>query len=201
MKWHLLPFVQKDIDLPLVTYKYNSVCKCDRPSAVSPLFFMSVIAPHDVTQINVISRSETHLELQWTKVNNNNDYTYILRDRNGKETSITGPDGETTVTHTVSSLSAGTKYEFTLFTVFEVVRSRGYNFSAATGGCSLDHVHLTLWPQSLSLSGVEFESSLRKQNRVLSSYLSTKSLVCHLSSHSSFIFKNVCIFIHKVIFH
>ncbi|KAL2078499.1 hypothetical protein ACEWY4_026184 [Coilia grayii] len=94
--------------------------------------FLELTVPPDVTQVNVKTRSETHLQLEWTKVNNNNKYTYTLRYSNGTETSITGSDGGTTVTHTVPSLSPGTNYSFTLFTVFEGVRSRGYNFSEVT---------------------------------------------------------------------
>ena len=76
------------------------------------------------------TRSETHIELEWTKVNNIK--TYILKSFDGSETPITGLDGNK-VTHRVSSLSAGTEYSFTLFAVFEEVRSTGYIFSAVTG--------------------------------------------------------------------
>ena len=96
---------------------------------VSVLSTPSPSAPPDVTQVNVATRSETHIELEWTKVDNIN--TYILKS-NETETPINGSDGNK-VTHTVSSLSAGTKYSFTLFTVFEEVRSTGYIFSAVTG--------------------------------------------------------------------
>ncbi|XP_076154879.1 receptor-type tyrosine-protein phosphatase eta-like [Alosa pseudoharengus] len=94
--------------------------------------FSAVTAPSNVRLVNVVNHSETDLELEWNKVNNNRNYNYILRDSNGAETSITGSDAGTTVKHTVSSLSAGTKYSFTLFTVFEGVRSTGHNFSAVT---------------------------------------------------------------------
>ncbi|XP_076144846.1 uncharacterized protein LOC143127314 isoform X2 [Alosa pseudoharengus] len=94
--------------------------------------FSEVTVPPYVTQVNVVTRSETRLVLEWTKVNNNNNYEYILRDSNGAETSITGSEAETTVTHTISSLSIGTEYSLTLFTLFEEVRSTGFNFSAVT---------------------------------------------------------------------
>ncbi|XP_062386040.1 class I histocompatibility antigen, F10 alpha chain-like isoform X2 [Sardina pilchardus] len=89
--------------------------------------------PPDVKLISVVTRSETHVELEWTKVNNNNDYNYLLRDSNGAETSITGLEAETTVKHTVC-LSAGTT--FTLFTVFEGVKSTGFQFSVVTNSGS-----------------------------------------------------------------
>ena len=91
---------------------------------------LSPSAPGAVTKVIVKDRSETHIELEWTKVNNIN--TYILKSSDGTETSITGSAGNK-VTHTVSSLSAGTEYSFTLFTVFEELRSTGYEFSAVTG--------------------------------------------------------------------
>ncbi|XP_048089987.1 tyrosine-protein phosphatase 10D-like, partial [Alosa alosa] len=94
--------------------------------------FSAVTVPPDVTLVNAVTRSETHLDLEWTKVDNNNNYTYVLRNSNGAEASIIGLDEETRVKHTVSSLSAGTKYSFTLFTVFEGVRSTGYTFSEIT---------------------------------------------------------------------
>ncbi|XP_076148384.1 uncharacterized protein LOC143132618 [Alosa pseudoharengus] len=96
------------------------------------LTFSAVTVPSDVTEVNVVTRSETRLVLEWTKVNNSNNYIYMLRKSNGAEASITGSDARTTVKHKVSSLSAGTKYSFTLFTVFEGVRSTGYNFSEVT---------------------------------------------------------------------
>ena len=87
-------------------------------------------APSNVALVNVKTRNETHIELEWTKVNNIK--TYILKSFDGSETPITGLDGNK-VTHRVSSLSAGTEYSFTLFAVFEEVRSTGYIFSAVTG--------------------------------------------------------------------
>ncbi|KAL2078501.1 hypothetical protein ACEWY4_026186 [Coilia grayii] len=108
--------------------------------------FSEVTVPADVTQVNVKNRSETHLQLEWDKINNNdgyNQYTYTLRYSNGTETSITGSEGGTTVTHTVSSLSPGTKYSFTLFTVFEGVRSSGYNFSEVTVPSDVGEVNVT----------------------------------------------------------
>ncbi|XP_041939855.1 uncharacterized protein LOC121700719 [Alosa sapidissima] len=101
--------------------------------------FSEITIPPDVAQANVATLSETHLELEWTKVNNDNNYNYILRVSNGAETNITGSDAGTTVKHTVASLSAGTNYSFTLFTVFEGVSSTGFTFSAVTG--MFPHVH------------------------------------------------------------
>ncbi|XP_031416901.1 uncharacterized protein LOC116218658 [Clupea harengus] len=94
--------------------------------------FPAVTAPPAVTLVIVKTRSETDIELEWTKVSDINPYTYILKRTGGTDTPIPGPAGNK-VTHTVSSLSAGTEYSFTLFTVFEDARSTGHDFSEVTG--------------------------------------------------------------------
>ncbi|KAL7835626.1 hypothetical protein SRHO_G00279730 [Serrasalmus rhombeus] len=94
--------------------------------------FSSVTTPSNVDSVSVKSRSETALTLEWNKVNNSNVYSYRLTDYNGININISGSEGDSVVTHTVSALSSGTKYSFTLYTVFEGVESRGYNFSSVT---------------------------------------------------------------------
>ncbi|XP_074480703.1 tenascin-like [Sebastes fasciatus] len=86
-------------------------------------------APPNAESFRSTGQNETRITLQWNKVNNN--VSFILQ-FNGSEINITAPDGDGPVTHTVSSLTAGTKYTFTLFSVFESVRSRGVNIAAAT---------------------------------------------------------------------
>uniref|UniRef100_A0A3B4EWH0 SRCR domain-containing protein n=1 Tax=Pundamilia nyererei TaxID=303518 RepID=A0A3B4EWH0_9CICH len=68
-----------------------------------------------------IAQTETSITLQWSKVNN---VSFVLQ-FNGTETSISAPAGNGQVTHTVSSLTAGIKYTFTLYSVFENIRSSG----------------------------------------------------------------------------
>ncbi|XP_041840940.1 uncharacterized protein LOC121639643 isoform X7 [Melanotaenia boesemani] len=75
------------------------------------------------------AQNETSITLQWNKVNNN--VSFVLQ-FNGTETNITAPDGNGTVTHTVSSLTAGTKYTFTLFYVFDNVRYSRVKLTAVT---------------------------------------------------------------------
>ena len=75
-------------------------------------------------------QNETSITLQWNKVNNN--VSFVLQ-FNGTETNITAPDGDGPVYYTVSSLTAGNLYIFTLFTVFENVRSSGGGIQAVTG--------------------------------------------------------------------
>ena len=96
--------------------------------------------PSDVDDVTDKESFETRLVLQWTNVNNDTSYNYTLRDSDGNNTFIPGSNGGNTVTHTVPSLSPGTKYTFTLFTVFEGVQSKGFHFSEATG-----KFHLTVF--------------------------------------------------------
>lgn len=81
----------------------------------------------------MIDQTETDITLQWSIDNNNQIYSYVLINSNGVVSEINATETETKVTHTVSDLSPGTKYSFTLYTVFDEVRSSGYNFSSATG--------------------------------------------------------------------
>ncbi|MEQ2185463.1 hypothetical protein GOODEAATRI_018379, partial [Goodea atripinnis] len=73
---------------------------------------------------------ETSITLQW---NNINYYVNFVLQFNGTETNISAPYGNGPVTHTVSSLTARTRYTFTLFSVSENVRSSGVNITAVTG--------------------------------------------------------------------
>ncbi len=91
-------------------------------------------APENVKDVKVLNRSENSLTLMWDKVNNISTY-FLLFDNNGvlREEIVSVSSQGATVTYEVSSLSAGTKYNFTLITVFEEVNSTGYTFEAVTG--------------------------------------------------------------------
>ncbi|KAI4900015.1 hypothetical protein NFI96_005109 [Prochilodus magdalenae] len=94
--------------------------------------FSAVTMPVSVPRVNVTQRNENYLVLSWEKVKSNN-ISYILNHTNGTETLIADSDNNSSeVTFTVTSLSPGTKYTFTLYTVFDGVRSRGLKFSAVT---------------------------------------------------------------------
>ena len=94
------------------------------------LLCFSVSVPPNAISFRSTGQDETSITLQWNTVNNN--ISFILQ-FNGTEINITAPVGGGPVTHTVSSLTAGTKYTFTLFSVFENVRSSGVNLTAVTG--------------------------------------------------------------------
>ncbi|XP_036067041.1 fibronectin, partial [Oryzias melastigma] len=74
-------------------------------------------------------QNETSITLRWDKVNNSVSFVLLF---NGTETNISAPAGSEPVTYTVSSLSPATKYTFTLFSVFENVRSSGISIDGVT---------------------------------------------------------------------
>ncbi|XP_065144043.1 receptor-type tyrosine-protein phosphatase H-like isoform X2 [Paramisgurnus dabryanus] len=94
--------------------------------------FSAVTAPPNVDDITVIDQTETEIKLQWDIVNGNKNYSYVLKNSSGAESDISALENSTKVTYEVRLLSPGTKYSFTLYTVYETVRSSGYNFSSAT---------------------------------------------------------------------
>ncbi|KAK5621127.1 hypothetical protein CRENBAI_013465 [Crenichthys baileyi] len=89
----------------------------------------AVTAPLNAEGLTKLRQDETSITLQWNKINN--DTSFVLQFY-GRETFISAPDGDGPVTHTVSSLSAGNGYTFTLFSVFENVKSRGVSITAVT---------------------------------------------------------------------
>ena len=90
-----------------------------------------VSAPPNTDSFISAAQDETSITLQWNKVNN---FSYILR-FNGTDINIPAPNGTGPVTHTVSSLTAGTSYTFILYSVFlpDFLRSSGVSLTAATG--------------------------------------------------------------------
>ncbi|XP_044198470.1 tenascin-like [Thunnus albacares] len=108
------------------TFTLFSVFENIRSSGVN---ITAVTAPPNTNSLTSTGQDETSITLQWNKVNNNVSFILLF---NGTEINITAPDGDGAVTHTVSSLTAGTKYTFTLFSVFENIRSSGVNITAVT---------------------------------------------------------------------
>jgi len=95
---------------------------------------LSFSVPSNVGSVSVVNREETYITLQWEKVNNRSDYIYELKNWTKLDELLTliSPN-DSLVEHNVTSLSPGTEYSFTLYTVFEGVKSSGYNFSNVTG--------------------------------------------------------------------
>ncbi|XP_026008289.1 receptor-type tyrosine-protein phosphatase H-like [Astatotilapia calliptera] len=108
------------------TFTLYSVFENVRSSGVS---ITAVTAPSNAQNLISSGQNETSITLQWNKVNNN--VSFVLQ-FNGTETSISAPAGNGPENHTVSSLTAGTQYTFTLYSVFENVRSSGVSITAVT---------------------------------------------------------------------
>uniref|UniRef100_A0A3P8SLB5 protein-tyrosine-phosphatase n=1 Tax=Amphiprion percula TaxID=161767 RepID=A0A3P8SLB5_AMPPE len=89
--------------------------------------FTAVTAPRNTEDFKTVGQNETSITLQWKQVNNIDRYILVVN-----EEEITVTSSEEFVTHTVSGLTSGTRYEFRLFTVFENVTSSGVNHTAVT---------------------------------------------------------------------
>ncbi|XP_026056589.1 receptor-type tyrosine-protein phosphatase H-like [Carassius auratus] len=94
--------------------------------------FYNITTLSDITGVTV-NRSQTELTISWNKLNNNDIYNYNLKShREGSEKHFTGSVEGDVITHTYSSLTPGTEYSFTLFTVVNKALSRGYSFKNIT---------------------------------------------------------------------
>ncbi|XP_053197059.1 receptor-type tyrosine-protein phosphatase H-like [Scomber japonicus] len=93
-------------------------------------------APHNAEDFKSIGQNETSITLQWNKVNEILNYTLVF---NGSEIKVT-PSVEDNVTYIVSRLTSGTKYDFSLFTVFENVRSSGVKLTAVAAPENVQNV-------------------------------------------------------------
>ncbi|XP_007542815.1 secretory phospholipase A2 receptor-like [Poecilia formosa] len=109
------------------TFTLFSVLDNVRSSGVS---IAAVTKPQNAEGFRSSIQDESSITLQWNKINNSTSFVLQF---NGSETFISSPDGDGPVTHTVSSLTAGTRYTFTLFSVFESIRSSGVQLTAVTG--------------------------------------------------------------------
>ncbi|XP_027894851.1 receptor-type tyrosine-protein phosphatase H-like [Xiphophorus couchianus] len=89
----------------------------------------AVTAPRNAEGLTKSGQDESSITLQWNKINNSTNFVLQF---NGRETFIRAPDGDGPVIHTISSLAAGTRYSFSLFSVFENVRSSGVQLTAVT---------------------------------------------------------------------
>ncbi|TDG98222.1 hypothetical protein EPR50_G00214830 [Perca flavescens] len=120
--------------------KYNftlfAVFETVRSSGVN---HSAATAPRNVNNVTVLSQNESSIILMWNKVKDISKYFLQY----GKEDSINISVEGSPVKHVVTSLSPGTKYNFTLITVFEGVSSTGYRFEAATVPSMVAFVNVT----------------------------------------------------------
>ncbi|XP_063750224.1 receptor-type tyrosine-protein phosphatase H-like isoform X6 [Eleginops maclovinus] len=88
----------------------------------------AVTAPRNTEEFKSVGQNETSITLQWNNLNKIFEYTLVL---NETEILIAASE-QPQLTHTISQLTSGTKYELRLFTVFENVNSTGVNYTAVT---------------------------------------------------------------------
>ncbi|XP_008290291.1 uncharacterized protein LOC103364809, partial [Stegastes partitus] len=119
------------------TFTLLSVFKSARSSGVN---ITTVTAPPNTDRFISTGQNETSITLQWNKVNNSVSFILLF---NGTETNISAPAGDGPISHTVSSLSPATNYIFTLFSVFENIRSSGVNITAVTAPPNTDSFRST----------------------------------------------------------
>ncbi|XP_029383488.1 receptor-type tyrosine-protein phosphatase H isoform X2 [Echeneis naucrates] len=99
---------------------------------------VSLTAPEKVKNVTVETQNVSSITLKWDKVDNVSTYrlSYDKRCTHIEESSPS-------VNYEVSSLAAGTKYNFTLISVFHNVSSDEYTFEAETVPPSLVGVNIT----------------------------------------------------------
>ncbi|XP_039879458.1 tenascin-X-like [Simochromis diagramma] len=112
---------------------------------------IAVTAPQRVNNVTVVHQNETSITLQWEKVKNIPEYILQYNNSTDMEKNISvsekGP-----IIYEVSPLTAMTKYNFTLITVFEGVSSTGYSFAAVTAPDNVDRVNVTQNESSITLT-------------------------------------------------
>ncbi|XP_014832985.1 PREDICTED: receptor-type tyrosine-protein phosphatase H [Poecilia mexicana] len=109
------------------TFSLFSVFENIRSSGVQ---LTAATAPQNPENFRPSTQDETSITLQWNKIS---DFVGFILQFNGTEINVVAPSGNESVTHTVSSLTAGTRYTFALFSVFDNVRSSGVSIAASTG--------------------------------------------------------------------
>lgn len=77
--------------------------------------------------------------LQWNKVGSDSNYSYILS-YNNQSKNISGLTDDPAVKYTVEDLTAGTEYNFILYTSFGGAQSSGYSFTTVTSKSDFNSV-------------------------------------------------------------
>ncbi|XP_076743975.1 receptor-type tyrosine-protein phosphatase eta-like [Maylandia zebra] len=93
--------------------------------------FSAVTAPRNAEEFEAVGQNETSINLQWKTVSNSDSYLLVFNER---EISISNSEKE----YRVLNLTSGTRYTFTLLTVFKNVKSTGVNCIAVTAPRNAD---------------------------------------------------------------
>ncbi|XP_077959782.1 receptor-type tyrosine-protein phosphatase H isoform X3 [Gasterosteus aculeatus] len=98
--------------------------------------YEAVTAPGDAKGLKTLGQTETSITLQWEKVKDILQYKLVF---NKTEINITATGGDY-VNHTIPNLTCGTRYNFTLFTLFDQLNSTGVNSNAVTVPCNAEEL-------------------------------------------------------------
>ncbi|XP_056153507.1 receptor-type tyrosine-protein phosphatase H-like [Lampris incognitus] len=109
----------------------------------------AVTAPQDAEDFKVVAQNVSSITLQWKQVKNMLNYRL---EYNEKKINVSASEGDGPVKHTVTDLMTTTKYEFTLFTLFEDARSSGVKISAVTAPSKVSGVSVKRFVTSLILT-------------------------------------------------
>lgn len=85
--------------------------------------------PLNPTEFKTVTQNETSVTLQWKKVDDIINYVLVF---SGEEINVSA-SAQDEVIEVISNLTNMTKYDFSLFAVFENIRSSGVNHTAFTG--------------------------------------------------------------------
>ncbi|XP_033975824.1 receptor-type tyrosine-protein phosphatase H isoform X3 [Trematomus bernacchii] len=100
----------------------------------------AVTAPRNAEELESVGQNETSITLQWRKVNAILNYTLVI---NESMINVSASEGLDKVKYAISNLTSGTKYNVSLLTVFENVKSTGVNYFADTVPSTVDSVNVT----------------------------------------------------------
>ncbi|CAF94631.1 unnamed protein product, partial [Tetraodon nigroviridis] len=84
--------------------------------------------PPDVKDVQSVSQNETSITLQWRSISNISSYFLVYNETNNTVPATV----ENYVIKIISDLTSMTRYNFTLFAVFENIKSSGIKYTAAT---------------------------------------------------------------------
>lgn len=102
---------------------------CTACSSTAGPNFIDIVSLLDLNTFLPIQQNESSITLQWKRVGNS---SFTLQ-FDGVLINIPAPHGNGRVIYTVSNLTAGTLYTFTLFTVFDNITHGRISTVAATG--------------------------------------------------------------------
>ncbi|XP_053722624.1 receptor-type tyrosine-protein phosphatase H-like isoform X2 [Synchiropus splendidus] len=97
--------------------------------------FNASTAPPDVQEFVSVGQNESSISLRWEEVDGVSGYMLQF---DGREEHFPA----NTVTGLITGLTSATIYEFSLFTIYKNITSRGVNLTAATAPTNVEEVHV-----------------------------------------------------------